>query len=213
VKEPEKWQAAADEAKHSQAKKAELGSFKNLLSQAPWNRRALLGMALAAVGLGTFWAVTVAGQSLARDRLLRDGVSVEQATEKAKFAYGIVQTTGGGLGLLAFGPISAWWGRRRTFIALTASVVLLFSSVTMAAEQRAKLSIDLKKQMSSGSTESSSVTLSLPPEAVDALVPYTDDVVRQEYEVDVLPATRTDPACWATTPKCPECGAEEVIQP
>jgi MFS family permease len=49
--------------------------------------------------------------------LLREGVSAEKAAEKAKFAYGIVQTTGGGLGLLAFGPISARIGRRPTFVA------------------------------------------------------------------------------------------------
>jgi MFS family permease len=117
VREPEKWQATSDEAKQSESKRAQLGSFTNLLSQAPWNRRAMLGMLLAAVGLGTFWAVTVAGQDLARERLIRDGARPAQAAEKAKFAYGIVQTTGGGLGLLAFGPISAWIGRRRTFVA------------------------------------------------------------------------------------------------
>jgi MFS family permease len=71
---------------------------------------------LAGVGLGTFWAVTVAGQDLAREMLVREGVSDARAAERAKFAYSIVQTTGGGLGLLAFGPISARIGRRRAFI-------------------------------------------------------------------------------------------------
>jgi MFS family permease len=117
VREPEKWQAAADEAKDSQAKHLQLGSFKNLLLEAPWNRRAFLGMLLAAVGLGTFWSVTVAGQNLADSLLVRTGTSAQDAAEKAKFAYGIVQTMGGGLGLLAFGPISARFGRRRTFVA------------------------------------------------------------------------------------------------
>ncbi len=117
VREPQKWQAKADEAKHSVAKKSQLGSFRNLLLHAPWNRRAILGMLLAAVGLGTFWAVTVAGQDLARQRLVRDGVSTQNADERAKFAYGVVQTSGGGLGMLAFGPIAARFGRRRTFIA------------------------------------------------------------------------------------------------
>jgi MFS family permease len=68
------------------------------------------------VGLGTFWAVIVAGQDLAREQLLRDGVSEAQANEQAKFAYGFVQTAGGGLGLLSFGPISARIGRRRAFV-------------------------------------------------------------------------------------------------
>jgi len=116
VREPEKWQATVAEASASAEKRAQLGSFKALLTTSPWNRRALLGMALAAVGLGTFWAVTVAGQDLAREQLLRAGVSRPEATERAKFAYGIVQATGGGMGLLAFGPISARLGRRRTFV-------------------------------------------------------------------------------------------------
>ena len=118
VREPEKWQATVAEASASAEKRAQLGSFKALLTTSPWNRRALLGMALAAVGLGTFWAVTVAGQDLAREQLLRAGVSRPEATERAKFAYGIVQATGGGMGLLAFGPISARLGRRRTFVLL-----------------------------------------------------------------------------------------------
>lgn len=116
VREPEKWQAKAVEAKASPGKATRLGSFSDLLLHSPWNRHALLGMALAAVGLGTFWAVTVAGQDLAREMLVRTGTDLEVAREKSKFAYGILQTAGGGLGLLSFGPLSARFGRRRTFI-------------------------------------------------------------------------------------------------
>ena len=68
------------------------------------------------VGLGTFWAVSVAGQDLARQTLVNEGVSEAAANEQAKIAYGFVQTAGGGAGLLAFGPISARFGRRRTFV-------------------------------------------------------------------------------------------------
>lgn len=116
VKEPERWQAKVAQAKESSVASTELGSFRVLLTRAPWNRRALLGMALAAVGLGTFWSVVVAGQDLAKQQLIKDGVSAQQANQKAKFAYGFVQTTGAGLGLLSFGPISARLGRRRTFV-------------------------------------------------------------------------------------------------
>jgi MFS family permease len=125
VREPEKWQAKAAEARNSSAAGARMGSFSDLLLARPWNRRALLGMGLAAVGLGTFWAVTVAGQDLAREMLVRTGTSVEAASEKAKFAYGILQTAGGGLGLLSFGPLSARFGRRRTFIAFHLLAVMI----------------------------------------------------------------------------------------
>jgi MFS family permease len=94
---------------------ASAGSVRALLAHPLWRRRAILGLLLAAVGLGTFWGVTVAGQNLAKEFLLRRGATPAEAEESAKFAYGIVETTGGGLGLLCFGPLSVRWGRRPTF--------------------------------------------------------------------------------------------------
>lgn len=114
VREPDKWQAAAAGADQSSASRARMGSFRELLTTPPWNRRALLGLALAAVGLGTFWAVVVGGQDLTKELLQRMGD--EHIAARTQFAYGFVQTSGSGLGLLAFGPISARFGRRRTFI-------------------------------------------------------------------------------------------------
>lgn len=115
VREPAQWKARAAEARVSRERATRMGSFQDLL-QPPWGRRAWLGMGLAAVGLGTFWAVTVAGQDLAREMQLRSGTDAEQAETNAKFAYGILQTAGGGAGLLAFGPLSVRLGRRRAFI-------------------------------------------------------------------------------------------------
>jgi MFS family permease len=108
LKEPDSWESAASQQK-------ELGSFRELLGNPRWRGRALLGMSLAAVGLGTFWGVTVAGQDLTKELLLRSGVPAADATSRAKFAYGIVQAAGGGLGLLAFGPLAVRLGRRRAF--------------------------------------------------------------------------------------------------
>lgn len=113
IKEPKKWEEARAAAAAGEAK---AGSFKELLTVAPWRGRAIGAMLLAAVGLGTFWAVTVAGQDLARERLVADGLSPEEASQKAKIAYGIIQTIGGGIGLVLFGPISARIGRKKTFI-------------------------------------------------------------------------------------------------
>src|SRR5213075_2799507 len=62
VKEPEKWQAEADRLQDSVAGRKQLGSFRELLGTPVWRRRALLGCALAAVGLATFWGVMVQGQ-------------------------------------------------------------------------------------------------------------------------------------------------------
>lgn len=110
VKEPEKWQQARVEPTKTR------GSLKELFTSSPWAKHAVLAMCLAAVGLGTFWALVVAGQNLAHERMLADGVPEEVAVEKAKFAYGIVQTVGGGIGLVLFGPIAARLGRKKTFI-------------------------------------------------------------------------------------------------
>lgn len=111
VREPERWQA-----RQAQVGASGMGRFSDLIIDPVWRRRAILGTLLASIGLGTFWAITVAGQNLAEEFLLRRGIEKTEAVSRAKFAYGIVQAAGGGLGLLAFGPLAARWGRRRTFI-------------------------------------------------------------------------------------------------
>lgn len=124
VKEPEQWKQKAAEGPSAQ-----LGSFKDLLTNPRWNRHALLGMLLGAVGLGTFWAVVVATQDLAREMLIAADVAQEIATQKAKFAYGIIQTAGGGIRLLAFGPLCAKFGRRRAFIGMQLLAFLIIPVV------------------------------------------------------------------------------------
>jgi len=108
IREPRRWREAGPVS--------DRGSFADLFGTAPWGRRAILGLLLAAVGLGTFWGVVVAGQDLTRELLLRNGVAPAIAAQQAKFAYGIVQTIGLGLGLLSFGPLAERLGRRATFV-------------------------------------------------------------------------------------------------
>ena len=110
IKEPERWQEA-------KAKGERMGSFAELFGHATWRKRALLGMALAAVGLGTFWGVCIATQDLTRELLLRLGVPVTEAASKATFAFGIIQIMGAVLGQVSFGPLCAKFGRRATFAA------------------------------------------------------------------------------------------------
>lgn len=112
VREPERWKEA--EAKASPMAKP--GSVGELLGDSRWRSRAVFGMLLAAVGLGSYWAVHIAGQQLAEYFALKDHMTPAVATEKAKWAYGYIQTIGGGAGLLAFGPICARIGRKRTFV-------------------------------------------------------------------------------------------------
>ena len=122
VREPESWKKAGARAA---AGGPAMGSLKDLLTDPKWAPRALLGMSLAAVGLGSFWAVTVAGQALAKEMLVRTGTTPAEAMEKAKFAYGFIQTAGGGLGLLSFGPLSVRFGRKRAFTWLMIGAFLI----------------------------------------------------------------------------------------
>ena len=109
VKEPERWESKA-------AKRKDAGSFVSLFKDKMLARRALLGMLLAAVGLGTFWAGLVATQNLITEYLVGTGMDEVEAARKGKFAYGFVQTLGSGVGLVLFGPISNWIGRKNSFI-------------------------------------------------------------------------------------------------
>ena len=109
VREPQRWRSATEGTRP-------MGSLRDLLKSAPWNRRALFGLLLAAVGLGTFWGVVVAGQDLTREMLTRHGMANRSADQLAKLAYGIVQTFGMGVGLLSFAPMAERIGRRGAFL-------------------------------------------------------------------------------------------------
>jgi MFS family permease len=108
VQEPARWREARTVDR-------QMGSFRELFGNRRWAAHAILGLLLAAVGLATFWGVTIAGQNLMEDLLLRSGLDKTAAAQRAKFAYGIVETAGGGLGLLCFGPLAEWLGRRGAF--------------------------------------------------------------------------------------------------
>jgi MFS family permease len=127
VREPERWRLAG-------ARGERMGSLGDLFSDRQWARRAIPGLCLAAVGLATFWGVTVAGQDLMRELLLRRGTDLETARQSAKFAYGIVETAGGGLGLLSFGPLAERLGRRGAF-ALYQTVALVVVPFTCYVPQ------------------------------------------------------------------------------
>jgi MFS family permease len=136
VNEPESWKRAGEKARGEGLK---MGSLPELLTDPRWRQRALLGMLLAAVGLGTFWSVTVAGQDLAREMLLRHGAA--DVHRKAQFAYGFVQTAGGGLGLLSFGPLCVRFGRKRAFAWTMLAATLIVPITCFAPQNFAQLLI------------------------------------------------------------------------
>jgi MFS family permease len=131
LKEPEAWIAAKEKQQERRSPFAEIRE----LFGARWRARTLLATSLAFVGLATFWGVHIYGKDFllhrARERVRREAnvpstapaeqqrELFEQHNTKLKQAemWGMfLVTTGGGLGLLAFGPICEWLGRRRAFL-------------------------------------------------------------------------------------------------
>jgi MFS family permease len=109
VHEPQRW-------KEAQAEDRKLGSISELFADPRWRSRAIFGLLLAAVGLGTFWSVVITGQDLTRELLLRNGWDAPSAAQQSKFAYGFVQTIAMGAGMLAFGVMAERMGRRGAFL-------------------------------------------------------------------------------------------------
>ena len=127
--EPETW--VADRERQAEPRAA--GRLLDLFA-AGILPRTLLGFTLAVIGLGTFWGVHIYGKDFALRRARTDfeaqaGVAADaplgarqavwkqnqQQIKSAEMLGMFLTTTGGGLGLLSFGPICEWLGRRKAF--------------------------------------------------------------------------------------------------
>ncbi len=130
---------------------AALGRFGELFSSG-LRSRTLVGVSLAAVGLATFWGAHIYGKDTLRQaveaRVLASGAASAAAEQvldenfreikRWEMLGMLLVTTGGGLGLLAFGPISERLGRRGAFLAfhlggLAAALVLFQGLETLRA--------------------------------------------------------------------------------
>lgn len=147
MKEPESWKHAQAAAKQDTSKS--MGTIGDLFLP-QYTRSTCIGVLLAAIGLATFWGVHIYGKNVFLNAVKNDylieqfqdqtDVPQEQKDEylltiKAKLKKWemlgmFLATTGGGLGLLAFGPICEWLGRRGAFclfhIGGLISAILLF---------------------------------------------------------------------------------------
>ena len=90
------------------------GGLSELLGRPLWRSRALLGLCLAAVGLGTYWGIFAWGPELAA-RALGAGASDEKKQAASSLAYLLMNFSGGLLGLLSFAPLANRLGRRGAF--------------------------------------------------------------------------------------------------
>jgi MFS family permease len=114
LKESEKWTAASSGEPDDTQPSRKGGSLVELLGPGPWRSRALIGLGLASVGLGTYWGIYAWGPELVSE-VLGDTVSDEERRSAASFAYLIMNFTGGLAGLLLFAPITMLTNRRTAF--------------------------------------------------------------------------------------------------
>jgi MFS family permease len=98
--------------------------FASFWTNRAYRKRAILGLLLAGIGLTGYWGVYVAGQDLAREFLLRQGVAATVAEAQAKSAYSFYQKIGDAVGLFSMGPLCAWLGRRRAFLFMQAGAIV-----------------------------------------------------------------------------------------
>jgi MFS family permease len=131
IREPERWVAAQKSAEREGADDpaiteespvvsiskpgvAPLGNLRELFGTQPWRSRALLGLALATVGLATYWGIFAWGPELV-GLVAGNGVSSGERQQMGSRAYLLMNCTGGLLGLLCFAPLASWRGRRFAF--------------------------------------------------------------------------------------------------
>jgi MFS family permease len=155
LREPETWQAARARAAVNVA--APLGAISELF-RGELLRRTAVGLTLAAIGLATFWGTHIYGKDMLRQAAERtffsrdttvqmeasgaamasaqsaEVSSARVATLKRWEMLGMfLVTTGGGLGLVTFGPLSQRVGRRGAFFIFQlgglASALLVFQGI------------------------------------------------------------------------------------
>jgi MFS family permease len=126
MREPESWQAARQAATTDSSRR--LGHLKDLFGTAELGRHTLIGTALAVIGLATFWGTHFRGKDLLRQARAEGQHALGElglgprstallVDQKHYEMLGMfLVTVGGGLGLLAFAPISQRVGRRAAFL-------------------------------------------------------------------------------------------------
>jgi MFS family permease len=128
LREPEMWQ------KTRSAPGAARGSIVQLFAPA-LRLRTLVGVGLAAIGLATFWGTHIYGKDVFQQAYEARTLTTNKEVLKHAEMFGMfLVTTGGGLGLLAFGPICERLGRRGAFLLFhlggLAAALLLFKGVS-----------------------------------------------------------------------------------
>lgn len=110
LREPERWLKAQSTSGEAKASVGQLFGHGLL-------RRTLVGVGLAAVGLATFWGTHIYGKDVFQQAYQQStGEQDPEVLKRMEMLGMFLVTTGGGLGLIAFGPICERLGRRGAFL-------------------------------------------------------------------------------------------------
>ncbi len=137
MREPESWEVAKEAATHDTSRR--LGRFTDLFATPQLRRYTLVGTGLGIIGLATFWGTHFRGKDLLRQAWVQEqtGSGVSQPDDKARKNYEmlgmLLTTTGGGIGLLSFAPISERLARRPAFLFFHLGAFALVGAVYLAA--------------------------------------------------------------------------------
>lgn len=123
MREPDTWVSARRTAEQE---RQQLGRFTDLFQPGPLLRHTLIGTSLAIIGLATFWGAHFRGRDVVRAAAIAQQQAEPEASADAEVNLQLVNqyamlgwflvTTGGGLGLLSFAPLSQHLGRRPAFV-------------------------------------------------------------------------------------------------
>jgi MFS family permease len=150
LREPEVWRhAVATGTERPEA----AGRLRELFS-ARLMRRTLVGVGLAAVGMGTYWGTVIYAKDALRDARAREylaalpggadaaaGAAMLEVhapdLKRAEMLGMFLATVGSGVGLVCFGPLAEWLGRRGALLLYLlgglAMSLILFQLLTDAA--------------------------------------------------------------------------------
>ncbi|MCI0463242.1 MAG: MFS transporter [Gemmataceae bacterium] len=120
MRDPESWQAAKQRA--AQDTEQRMGRLTDLFRAPAIRRHTLIATSLAVIGLATFWGTHIKARNLLQNAELQAQQQLPRAERDSQAPerfglYGmLLATTGGGIGLLSFAPLSQRVGRRGAFL-------------------------------------------------------------------------------------------------